>query len=206
MVGEPGVDLFALVGLSHSGLRAATNCADPGPLSGPGPCATVRLGEYCEESCAKRRFPVDGDADCGGGVVAGPSTSCPFALNVVERYNSVPGDSVVIDVYSPVMQQTYTMNCVRTSDTVTCRLPESSCGGIRSGCSPMVEPTVRLILMAGSSRNHREISPWLRASEALTPSIYSQVHKPFIDFSGFDWLDRSTLSNTSATEKVSEGA
>ncbi len=52
---------------------------------------------------------------------AGPNTSCPFALNVVEQYNSVPGDSVVIDVYSPVTQQTYTMNCVRTGNTVTCR-------------------------------------------------------------------------------------
>jgi hypothetical protein len=81
----------------------------------------VRLGEYCEESWAKRRFLVNGDTDCGGGVLAGPNTSCPFALNVVEQYNSVPGDSVVIDVYSPVTEQTYTMNCVRAGNTVTCR-------------------------------------------------------------------------------------
>ena len=149
---------------------------------------------------------MHGDANCGGGVVAVPNTSCPFALNVVERYNSVPGDSVVIDVHSPVTQQTYTMNCVRTSYAVTCRPPESNCGGIRSGCSPMVEPTARWILVAASSRNHGDISPELRASEAFTSSIYSQVHKPFIDFSGFDCLDRSTLSNTSASEKVSQGA
>jgi hypothetical protein len=44
---------------------------------------------------------MNGDTDCGGGVFAGPNTSCPFAMNVVEQYNSVPGDSVVIDGYSP---------------------------------------------------------------------------------------------------------
>jgi hypothetical protein len=72
---------------------------------------------------------MNGDfTDCGSPwsedgvhVSAGPNTSCPFALNVCEQYNSVPGDSVAIDVYSPVTQQTYTMNCVRTGDTVTCR-------------------------------------------------------------------------------------
>lgn len=59
--------------------------------------------------------------DCGGGVFAGPKTSCPFAKNVHDEYFDVPGDSVEIDVYSPVTGQTYTMNCVRTGDTVTCR-------------------------------------------------------------------------------------
>ena len=59
--------------------------------------------------------------DCGGGVFAGSSTSCEFAHNVHERYFAVPGDSVEIDVYSPVTNQTYTMACVRTGDRVTCR-------------------------------------------------------------------------------------
>jgi hypothetical protein len=60
--------------------------------------------------------------DCGEGVFAGqPHTSCPFAKNVHEKYLAVPGDSVEIDVYSPVTRQTYTMACVRTGDNVTCR-------------------------------------------------------------------------------------
>jgi hypothetical protein len=60
--------------------------------------------------------------DCGNGVLAGqPNTSCPFAKNVHEKYLSVPGDSVEIDVYSPVTGQTYAMACVRTGDAVTCR-------------------------------------------------------------------------------------
>jgi peptidoglycan hydrolase-like protein with peptidoglycan-binding domain len=64
----------------------------------------------------------DGDQNnCGGGVFAGSSTSCEFAHNVREKYFSVPGDSVEIDVFSPVTKQTYTMACVRTGDRVTCR-------------------------------------------------------------------------------------
>jgi hypothetical protein len=59
--------------------------------------------------------------DCGDGVFAGPNTSCPFAKNVHQKYFEVPGDSVEIDVHSPVTGKTYTMNCVRTGDVVTCR-------------------------------------------------------------------------------------
>ena len=59
--------------------------------------------------------------DCGNGVFAGPNTSCPFAKNVHDGYFAVPGDSVEIDVFSPVTGQTYRMNCVKTGDTVTCR-------------------------------------------------------------------------------------
>jgi peptidoglycan hydrolase-like protein with peptidoglycan-binding domain len=64
----------------------------------------------------------DGDQkNCGGGVFAGSRTSCEFAHNVRDKYFSVPGDSVEIDVFSPVTKQTYTMACVRTGDRVTCR-------------------------------------------------------------------------------------
>ena len=59
--------------------------------------------------------------DCNDGVLAGPSTSCPFAKNVRDAYFDVPGDSVEIDVHSPVTGKTYTMACVRTGDSVTCR-------------------------------------------------------------------------------------
>jgi peptidoglycan hydrolase-like protein with peptidoglycan-binding domain len=62
-----------------------------------------------------------GEKNCGGGVFAGSSTSCEFAQNVREKYFAVPGDSVEIDVFSPVTKQTYTMACVRTGDRVTCR-------------------------------------------------------------------------------------
>jgi len=59
--------------------------------------------------------------DCGDGLSVSPTTSCPFAHNVREKYFSVPGDSVEIDVFSPVTGKTYTMACVRTGDSVTGR-------------------------------------------------------------------------------------
>jgi hypothetical protein len=59
--------------------------------------------------------------DCGGDVLAGPNTSCPFAKNVFDAYFAVPGDSVEIEAFSPVTGQTYTMACVRSGDSVTCR-------------------------------------------------------------------------------------
>jgi hypothetical protein len=59
--------------------------------------------------------------DCGDNVFAGPNTSCPFAKNVHKEYFAVPGDSVEIEVHSPVTGQTYTMACVRNGDEVTCR-------------------------------------------------------------------------------------
>jgi hypothetical protein len=59
--------------------------------------------------------------DCGDGITAGPNTSCPFAKNVREEYFNVPGDSVEIDVHSPVTGKTYTMSCVKKGSKVTCR-------------------------------------------------------------------------------------
>ena len=52
--------------------------------------------------------------DCGDRLLVSPTTSCPFAHNVREKYFPVPGDSVEIDVFSPVTGKTYTMACVRT--------------------------------------------------------------------------------------------
>ena len=40
--------------------------------------------------------------ECEDGVLVSPSTSCPFAKNVRDAYFAVPGDSVEIDVHSPV--------------------------------------------------------------------------------------------------------
>ena len=58
---------------------------------------------------------------CGDGISAGDTTSCPFAKNVRAAYFDVPGDSVEIDVHSPATGKNYTMACVRTKGTVTCR-------------------------------------------------------------------------------------
>lgn len=49
-------------------------------------------------------------SDCGNGVVAGPNTSCPFALNVASEFHS-SGGATQITVYSPVTGETYSMSC-----------------------------------------------------------------------------------------------
>jgi len=58
-------------------------------------------------------------ASCGDGVSVNSVTTCPFARNVRDAYQSSGGASV-IDVYSPVTGQTYTMNCTGGVPTV-CR-------------------------------------------------------------------------------------
>lgn len=60
-----------------------------------------------------------GSASCGGGLSVNSVTTCPFARNVRDSYQSSGGASV-IEVYSPVTKQTYTMNCSGGVPTV-CR-------------------------------------------------------------------------------------
>jgi hypothetical protein len=64
--------------------------------------------------------PYASGTDCGGGLHAGPNTSCDFAQNVQEAYNEAPGESASVDVYSPVTGQTYTMDCSVAGAGVTC--------------------------------------------------------------------------------------
>ena len=61
-----------------------------------------------------------GGTDCGGGLHAGPNTSCPFAQNVRDAYNEAPGARASVRVFSPVTDQTYTMTCAPAGNGVTC--------------------------------------------------------------------------------------
>jgi hypothetical protein len=61
-----------------------------------------------------------GGSDCGGGLHAGPNTSCPFAANVRDAYNEAPGARTTVRVFSPVTNQTYTMTCTPAGAGVTC--------------------------------------------------------------------------------------
>jgi hypothetical protein len=56
---------------------------------------------------------------CGGGLFAGPNTSCAFAVNVRREYESSGGSSVV-RAFSPTTGRTYTMSCARSGGSVTC--------------------------------------------------------------------------------------
>jgi hypothetical protein len=50
-----------------------------------------------------------GGTPCGGGLYAGPNTSCSFAQNVKAAYDNTGGGTV--SVYSPTTGRTYSMSC-----------------------------------------------------------------------------------------------
>ncbi len=64
--------------------------------------------------------PLSSSQQCGGGVVAGPNTSCAFALNVQQAWQQAPGTTNTVDVYSPVTGQTYTMTCGPAGTEISC--------------------------------------------------------------------------------------
>ena len=64
--------------------------------------------------------PLQNGRSCGGGLYAGPNTTCPFAQNVRDAYNEAPGATATVEVYSPVTGQTYTMDCAPSGTGVTC--------------------------------------------------------------------------------------
>ena len=58
--------------------------------------------------------------NCGGGLTAGPNTSCPFAENVRQAYDEAPGAVATVMAYSPVTNETYSMSCAPAGSGVTC--------------------------------------------------------------------------------------
>ncbi len=59
--------------------------------------------------------PTSGTTACGDGLIAGPNTSCPFAVNVQQAWDAAPGQTATVQAYSPVTNQTYTMSCAPDS-------------------------------------------------------------------------------------------
>ncbi len=64
--------------------------------------------------------PASSSTDCGGGLIAGPDTSCPFAQSVETAYEQAPGAAATVEAYSPVTNQTYAMSCAPAGSGVTC--------------------------------------------------------------------------------------
>jgi Glucodextranase, domain B len=56
--------------------------------------------------------------NCGGDLHAGQGTSCTFAENVRNAYNEAPG--AYLQVYSPVTERTYSMDCTPVGAGVSC--------------------------------------------------------------------------------------
>jgi hypothetical protein len=78
----------------------------------------------------RRHSPPGGEftTDCGGGLYVNGNTSCPFAHNVARQWRSADpqgaasgAESWVINAWSPVTNQNYTMTCLREGDAVICR-------------------------------------------------------------------------------------
>lgn len=59
-------------------------------------------------------------SDCGGGLRAGPNTSCAFSANVRAAWGDAPGTTNTVRVYSPTTGQSYTMNCAPAGSGTTC--------------------------------------------------------------------------------------
>lgn len=64
--------------------------------------------------------PQSSSSDCGGGLSAGPNTSCAFASSVRDAYLGSGGGNTTIQAYSPVTHETYSMSCTGGAPTV-CR-------------------------------------------------------------------------------------
>jgi hypothetical protein len=72
------------------------------------------------QPAATTSAPASRGTSCGGGLFAGPNTSCEFAGNVRRAWGEAPGATNTVRVFSPVTGQTYTMNCAPSGDGVTC--------------------------------------------------------------------------------------
>jgi hypothetical protein len=118
-----------------AGLRSESHEAHAGPPASPSAAASATIGQdsLAKESATRAsrtqrgatsgpQVPPSssGGRDCGGGLHAGPNTSCPFAQNVRDAYNEAPGTTASVRVFSPVTRQTYTMSCAPAGSGVTC--------------------------------------------------------------------------------------
>ena len=82
--------------------------------------ARARSGSSSSSSGSAAPAPPSGGTSCGGGVYAGPNTTCAFAYNVRDAYNEAPGLTASVRVYSPVTDRTYTMSCRPSGSGTTC--------------------------------------------------------------------------------------
>lgn len=64
--------------------------------------------------------PAGPSSDCGGGVAAGPRTSCAFALNTAREWVDTSGGTT-LQVYSPTTRVTYTVKCATDRRGTTCK-------------------------------------------------------------------------------------
>jgi S1-C subfamily serine protease len=62
--------------------------------------------------------PASSGTTCSPTVIAGPTTSCAFALSVESAWLKAASGTAGVDVYSPVTNKTYSMRCEQGNPTV----------------------------------------------------------------------------------------
>ena len=98
--------------------KPSATTATPAPTTvAPAPTKTVYVAPAAPAPAAPS------GTNCGGGVYAGPSTSCAFAQNVADGYDSWRADQspgpYARTVYSPVTGQSYWMTYVKSNGVIT---------------------------------------------------------------------------------------
>lgn len=136
LLGVAVIALLAIGGLAlhnHGKTPAASPLAATAPAS-PAPAPVKKIVRHTTKNyyggsgpgaAAPAQDPAAGGGNCGGGVTAGPNTSCPFALNVSSAWNSadnagVPSGTADVTAYSPVTGQNYIMSCSWADYEATC--------------------------------------------------------------------------------------
>jgi hypothetical protein len=106
-------------GLPSEGHKARAGAASP---SAAASATSARASRTQRDATSDSPAPpsTSGGTACGGGLHAGPNTSCPFARNVRDAYDTAPGTTASVRVFSPVTGQTYTMSCAAAGSGVTC--------------------------------------------------------------------------------------
>jgi hypothetical protein len=84
---------------SSSSTSAAQAAPAPTPTPTPTPAPSIPSG-----------------TDCGGGLIAGSATSCPFAVNVQAAWDDAPGATATVNAFSPVTDRSYTEFCAPDED------------------------------------------------------------------------------------------
>jgi hypothetical protein len=123
---HPGKDTISIIGSAPNETPDATSIViyrQPASSSKPqaqpsssSPTASTATPAIAGAAPGSEAGSGVGETSCGGGLAVGPDTSCAFAANVQQAYDSDgPGE---VSVYSPVTNRTYEMDCVAGSQVI----------------------------------------------------------------------------------------
>ena len=86
-----------VIPMASSSVTGSNNLADwaRGAARPPTPTATAPASSSSStpQATSAPTLPAPNGTDCGGGLTAGPATSCPFAVNVQAAWNNAPGEN-----------------------------------------------------------------------------------------------------------------